>query len=189
MQTIDDRKQAQRRAALETRNGLSPAEAAEMAAQNFCDAIAVTSSMVVSVYLPIGSEIRTGPLFRKLEAIGATCALPVILKQDQALIFRAFSCGDPLEAGGFGTRVPLANRGELLPDIVVTPLLAFDEQGFRMGYGGGFYDRTLEKLRQLKTCIAIGYAYEGQRVEEVVTDQHDQRLDCVITEEKVRKFT
>jgi 5-formyltetrahydrofolate cyclo-ligase len=188
LETVGEEKQAQRKMALASRNAIVAENAAEKIALNFLEAIPVRSDAIVSLYLPIGSEIKTGVLFQKLEAKGITCALPVIKNKDEPLIFRTYSCGDPLVAGGFGTKVPIQGQVEILPDIIVTPLLAFDDAGYRMGYGGGFYDRTLEKLRRLKHCVAVGYAFEGQKVDKVVTGQFDQKLDWVITEQQVRKF-
>ncbi len=189
METVDEEKQAQRKDALATRNAIVAGEAAEKVALNFIQTIHIRSDAIVSLYLPIGSEIRTGRLFHRLEEKGITCVLRVIKHKDAPLIFRNYSTGDPLMAGGFGTKVPLKSEAEYLPDIIVTPLLAFDEAGYRMGYGGGFYDRTLQKLRSLKPCIAVGYAFEGQKVDKVVTGRFDQKLDWIVTEQQVRKFS
>jgi 5-formyltetrahydrofolate cyclo-ligase len=91
-----------------------------------------------------------------------------------------------MEPGAFKVLVPAKSAAYLVPDIVITPMLAFDAMGNRLGYGGGFYDRTLAKLRDEGDCRAIGFAYAAQKVAEVVIDRFDQRLDSIITEEDVR---
>ena len=88
--------------------------------------------------------------------------------------------------GAFKVLVPAKTAANLVPDIVITPMLAFDARGYRLGYGGGFYDRTLAKLRNEGECRAIGFAYAAQEVAEVVIDRFDQRLDGIITEKDVR---
>ncbi|WP_169570064.1 5-formyltetrahydrofolate cyclo-ligase [Sneathiella limimaris] len=189
MTDISRKKQDQRSYSLEKRKQLKDEMAAEFAAGLFFDRIPVGESSAVSLYIPIGSELDTQPLITKLADIeGVRCLLPVIEERDTPLIFRVWKPGQPLVKAGFKTVEPSRDAPEAIPDILVVPLLAFDERGYRMGYGGGFYDRTLAVLRAQKSIQAVGYAYEGQRVEEVVIDEYDQPLDWVVTEKKVRKF-
>ena len=147
-----------------------------------------TPALVVSSYMPIGSELDPQPLLRALAARGARSALPVIEARGKALVFRAYDDGDPLAERRWGIRKPLSLRPVCEPDILLLPLLAFDDAGWRLGYGGGFYDRTLQALRARKTVLAIGLAYDAQRVENVVHDVYDQPLDCVLTPSGLMKI-
>jgi len=143
----------------------------------------------VSVFWSMGAEIDTGPLLKTLHAMGHRTALPVVVKKAAPLIFRAWTPGDALADGGFGTSIPAADAREVTPDVVFVPLLAFDHDGFRLGYGGGFYDRTLEKLRAgSDDVVAIGVAFSGQRVDTVPRGPHDQPLDWIATEQGVSQF-
>lgn len=185
---VVSKKQEQRERAMRLRKSLVTPLAGQQAARNFLDTITVNSSKVVSLFIPIGSELNTRPLIDALAARSVKCLLPVIVGKDKPLVFREWQQGEPLVTGGFNTLQPGENAPVAVPDIVVTPLLAFDENGFRMGYGGGYFDRTLAALRERGPCVFVGYAYEGQRVDRVVTDVHDQKLDWVVTEKIVRKI-
>ncbi len=143
---------------------------------------------VVSSYLPIGSEIDPQPLMRALADLGAVGALPVIAGKARPLVFRVYRDGDPLEEKLWGIREPLASQPVCVPDILVLPMLAFDDHGWRLGYGGGFYDRTLAGLRAEKAVVAIGLAYDAQRVDAVAHDDYDERLDFVLTPSGLTKF-
>lgn len=136
----------------------------------------------VSVFVSIRGEIDTGPLMARLAAAGVPLCLPVIVAKGQPLAFRSWRPGQPLEEKRFGLLEPQDGAPEVIPDLLFVPLAAFDEQGFRLGYGGGFYDRTLEKLRAAGPAAAIGLAFAAQQVEAVPTDAFDQRLDGVLTE-------
>jgi 5-formyltetrahydrofolate cyclo-ligase len=136
---------------------------------------------VVSVYLPIGEEIDPLPLAGRLRAEGWRTALPVMVGKDRPLVFRAWESGDPLEARMWGIREPAADRPALEPDLLLVPLLAFDAAGWRLGYGGGYYDRSLAGLRARKPAVAIGLAFDEQRVDAVPHSDYDQRLDWVLT--------
>jgi len=97
-------------------------------------------------------------------------------------VFRAWRPEDPLEPAGFGTRVPLENQPELTPEFLIVPLLAFDRAGYRLGYGGGFFDRSLARLKDMGTTLAVGVAYAAQEVADVPRDSHDQPVDWIVTE-------
>ena len=112
-------------------------------------------------------------------------SLPVVVAKRQPLVFRAWRPGDPLEAGVFGTLHPAPTREAVEPDALIVPLLACDEEGWRLGYGGGFYDRTLAELRKLKPVTAIGVAYAEQEMDEVPVAPYDQPLDWILTERGV----
>src|SRR6266849_10223677 len=114
---------------------------------------------VVAGYSPIRSEIDPVPLMRKLAVPGVQLALPAIVAGDQPLKFRAWSPGDRLQRGRLGILEPSAEAKEVIPDIVLVPLAAFDRAGHRIGYGAGHYDRTLARLRKPKAVMAIGVAF------------------------------
>jgi 5-formyltetrahydrofolate cyclo-ligase len=142
-----------------------------------------------SVFWSMGTEIDTGPLLKTLHAMGHRTALPVVEKNGVPLVFRAWAPGEALVDGGFGTSIPNKDAEQVTPDVVFVPLLALDNEGFRLGYGGGFYDRTLEMLRAgADDVIAIGVAFSGQRVDTVPRGPHDQPVDWIATEQGVSKF-
>jgi 5-formyltetrahydrofolate cyclo-ligase len=144
-------------------------------------------SNIVSAFHSFGSEISTFELFDRLVADGWITALPVVIAKNSPLVFRHWVPGDALVLGRWDIQVPPAEAPEVLPDVLLVPLLAFDREGFRLGYGGGFYDRTLEKLRALKKVTAIGIAYGGQEMDTVPRDEFDQRLDWIMTEKETFK--
>ncbi len=136
---------------------------------------------VVSGFLPIGEEIDPVPLMRAAEAGGCTLALPVILKKATPLTFRRWAAEDVLVERMWGIREPSEASPEVLPDVLLVPLLAFDAEGYRLGYGGGFYDRSLAKLRALKPVTAVGIAYDEQAFDAVPRDRYDEPCDYILT--------
>ena len=136
---------------------------------------------IVSGFIPYKSEITSMPLMNRLRREGWQTALPVVIAAEQPLVFRAWTAGEPLVPGVSDIPIPPATAAEVLPDVLLVPMLAFDRRGYRLGYGGGFYDRTLEKLRALKKVVAIGVAYHAQMVAEVPLGPHDAPLDYVMT--------
>ena len=150
--------------------------------------IARTQGSVISGYLPIRDELSPVPLLEALNAQDRILVLPVIETKWAPLIFRLWRPGDPLRNAGFGLREPLADRPLIPPDILLIPLAAFDSTGFRIGYGGGYYDRTLALYRAERMVAAIGIAYDEQEVPSFMHSPHDQRLDYVITPAGVRIF-
>lgn len=142
----------------------------------------------IAVYIPIHFEIDVWPLMRALEGAGHSLALPCIKRKAHPLEFRNFTLGDKLRRGAFGTREPMRNADIIKPNIVLLPLLAYARDGYRLGYGGGFYDRTLALLRKSGEIFACGVAYSGQEVPTLPTDQHDEKLDGVLTETGFRTF-
>lgn len=135
----------------------------------------------VSGFLPIGEELDPTPLMQRLAGMGYGLCLPVMEAKGKPLFFRAWSPGDPLEEVTWGIREPRASAPQVEPDVLLSPLLAFDRAGYRLGYGGGFYDRTLSRLRSLKPVIAIGLGFDEQMVDAVPHADYDERLDWVLT--------
>ena len=141
----------------------------------------------VSAFHPTGDEIDTRQLLGKLAGDGWTTCLPVVVAKRQPLIFRRWLPGEPMEMGVMKIAVPLSSAPEVEPDVLLVPLLAFDKAGYRLGYGGGFYDATLAMLRAKKSITAIGVAYAGQEVADVPHEAHDMKLDYVMTEKGIVK--
>jgi 5-formyltetrahydrofolate cyclo-ligase len=150
--------------------------------------IKIMPGMVVTGYSPIRSEIDPAPLMRELAAQGVQLALPVITARDQPLKFRAWTPGDTLQRGPLGILAPSPDAAEIIPDILLVPLAAFDRAGHRIGYGAGHYDRTLEQLRKLQAITAVGVAFAVQEIEAVPAVPHDVALDYVLTETQVLDF-
>lgn len=135
----------------------------------------------VSGFLAIRDEIDLMPAMDALSARGRRIVLPVMSGKGRPLIFRAWEPGAPLEKGSLGTRVPGPGAETGVPDILLVPLLAFDRSGYRLGYGGGYYDRTLEELRATREILAAGIGFDEQEVDSVPREAHDQRLDWMVT--------
>ncbi len=148
----------------------------------------IRAGTIVSGFMPLKSEINPLPLMRKLTGQGARLALPVIAGRGQPLVMREWTWGDPLTAGVWGIREPQPHARAVDPDIVLTPLLAFDRTGHRLGYGGGYYDLTIAQLRGRKTIAAVGIAFAVQEVFTVPVTLRDAPLDLVLTERGVIDF-
>lgn len=143
---------------------------------------------VVTAFWSINEEIDVRPLMRALVGAGCRLALPVVQGKRQALVFRAWAPGDELEAGVFGTFHPFGHREVLEPDALLVPLLACDGEGWRLGYGGGFYDRTLAGLRARRQVTAVGVGYDEQVVDAVPHGPDDERLDWLLTDRRACAF-
>lgn len=140
---------------------------------------------IVSAFFPYQSEIDTRPLLGKLAGEGWTTCLPIVIAQGKPLVFRRWAPGEPTVPGIWNIPRPTEEAEIVEPDVLMVPMLAFDRKGYRLGYGGGFYDRTLEMLRKKKPIVAIGVAYGAQEVASVPHGPHDQPLDFVMTEKGV----
>lgn len=149
----------------------------------FFSTIPLQPQSVVAGYWPLTGEVDTVPLLYQLFDKGHSVALPVVTDHHAPLIFRAWSPDMNLAEGYAGTRVPPTDSPALQPDFIIVPLVAFDRAGYRLGYGGGFYDRTLNAMRRTRPITAIGIAYAVQQVPLVPHDGSDAKLDWVITEE------
>ena len=187
MDVVQVEKNELRAAALARRDAIPAAEraaAAEaIAARPF--PVAVKEGAIVSGFSPMKSEINPFPLMRKLAAAGAQLALPVVQKRGLPLIMRAFRFGDELMRGQWGIREPKPNAPELIPDIMIVPLAAFDRAGHRIGYGAGYYDMTIARARSLKAVVALGIGFAAQEIARVPATERDARLDFVLTENEV----
>ena len=149
----------------------------------------VETPTVVSGFWPMAEELDVRPLMIELFNHGCQLALPVVIAKKQPLVFRAWRPGDTLDEGVFGTLHPSPRREELEPDALIVPLLACDEDGWRLGYGGGFYDRTLRGLRRRKQAMAMGVAFDAQLLSETVPHgPDDERLDWLLTDKRACAF-
>lgn len=143
---------------------------------------------IVAGYSPIRSEIDPVPLMRCLERQGARLALPVIITRDEPLMFRVWSPAEALVAGSMGILEPPPEAPQLMPDVLLVPLAAFDRAGHRIGYGAGHYDRTFAQLRAVKPFVAVGVAFDTQEIEAIPMQPHDVALDFVLTETRTIDF-
>ena len=144
---------------------------------------------IVSSFISINTEISTSELNNYILKKNKILCLPTILKKDYHLVFRNFINNDDLIEGFMKIKEPPNNSEIVIPEIIFVPCLAFDNFGFRLGYGGGYYDRTFSFLKNNKRkFISVGYAFDGQKVTEVPKDKFDIKLDYVITEKKIYSF-
>lgn len=149
-------------------------------------ALAAPAGHRIALFASFRDEIDTRPLAEALWARGAALALPVIVGRGRPLRFRAWTPGAALSpAGAFAIPTPGPEHPEVTPDVVLVPLAAFDRRGLRVGYGGGFYDRTLAELRRRGPVTAAGLAFACQEVPRVPAEPHDEPVDVMITEAEV----
>ena len=146
------------------------------------------SHSVIAGFAPIGDEIDVWPLLHHVHDAGRQVALPVVVGPATPLAFREWTPQCEMSTDRYGVEVPM-HGAELTPTLVLVPLLAFTADGRRLGYGGGYYDRSLSQLRAKHDVFACGVAYAGQEVADLPTDAHDQRLDAILTEKDFRMFT
>jgi 5-formyltetrahydrofolate cyclo-ligase len=184
---IAETKRALRNEALARRDALS-AEYRQNAAEaiaKFPFPMKVPKGAIVSGFFPMKTELSLIPLMRALEASGARIALPRIVGRGNPLSMRAWKFGDPLVPGQWGIREPVPEAPEVAPDILLVPFAAFDRHGYRVGYGAGYYDMTIHRLRGMKAVVAIGIAFAIQEIARVPATERDERLDLVLTEREI----
>jgi 5-formyltetrahydrofolate cyclo-ligase len=184
--SIDSLKVDVRRAAVARRDALPPDDRAAAAAAIAARPLPVAAAgAIVSGFSPLKSEINPVPLMRAFAAAGAQLALPVVMGRGKPLTMRAWTFGAPLASGVWGIREPPPEAPEVFPDVLIVPLLAFDRAGQRIGYGAGYYDMTIARLRGMKKVTAIGVAYAAQEIAQVPVTPRDAALDLVLTEREV----
>jgi 5-formyltetrahydrofolate cyclo-ligase len=186
-------KTRERRAAAERRAKALAAlpEAGAALATHFHESVHLPRGAIVSGYWPLPGELDIRPLVHQIHEAGHPIALPVVKAKGQPLLFRRWVPGTPLVQGSFKVMTPPEGAPELEPQVLLVPLLAFDQAGYRLGYGGGFYDRTLEKRRREAhsghPVLAIGIAFAAQETETLPRGPFDQRLDWIATEAWARQ--
>ncbi len=149
---------------------------------------AAEAAKVVAGYWPVSDEMDVRPLMEHLHGLGLICALPVVASRDQPLLFRRGLPGMKLAPGAYDIPAPPTEAPKVTPKLLLVPFLAFDRKGWRIGYGGGYYDRTLDLLRDAGKVVAVGAAYGAQEVAEVPHDFNDQKLDWIVTEKQAVKI-
>ena len=142
---------------------------------------------ILAGYYPMADELDVRPVMVALDCLGVLQCLPEVVGQDQPLLFRSWIPHEELVKGVYGTSHPQASEPVVRPDVVMLPMLAFDRRGARLGWGGGYYDRTLDLLRKTGKVTTIGVAYGCQEVDELPTNDYDQPVDWIITEEQAIK--
>ncbi|WIJ26052.1 5-formyltetrahydrofolate cyclo-ligase [Devosia sp. RR2S18] len=162
------------------------AEAADAVALHFFASFPPAPDCVVAAYWSIRDEVDTNALLLRLMDAGTTVVLPAVTSPDGPLDFRVWEPGEALYEAGFGTLAPAPSAPRADPDCVLMPLLGFDAQGTRLGYGGGYYDRTIADLDQKPTLVGI--AFSAQEFSSIPRQDHDVPLDAVITETGVHQF-
>lgn len=186
---VDSAKAALREQAHQQRKALGSAvraEHARAAAAHFFDKIDIPEGAIVAAYWPIRDEIDCKPVLIQLMDSFQPVCLPVVTGDGMPLRFRAWEQGAQLFEAGFGTMAPADSAPEAIPDILIIPLLGFDRHGTRLGYGQGYYDRTLAVLE--KKPVTVGYAFGAQELDLIPRDTHDVPLDYLVTEAGVRRF-
>lgn len=175
--TIAEEKAAARRLARQRRAAAHAARSPDAAAR-LSDALRPHAGQVLAGYMPMRTEID--PLPAMARHAGPVC-VPVVQGAGQALRFREWRPDAVMTAGAFGAQTPV-DGAWLAPRVLIVPLLAFDRRGYRLGYGGGFYDRTLAGLRAQDGALAIGFAFAAQEIDRVPTEPTDEPLDLIVTE-------
>jgi 5-formyltetrahydrofolate cyclo-ligase len=184
-------KAAVRAVKIALRSQVPEAEAAAAAASAAGHAVQLLGHLghlagkTVSLYMPIKGELDPRPLAGKLRDAGAIAALPHVASDTVPMTFRTWLDTDPLEKGFGGILEPSSSVPDVMPDIVIVPLAAFDRRGFRIGYGKGHFDRTLGPLARGVRPFLVGYAFALQEVDEVPRELHDVPLDAVVTETEI----
>lgn len=189
--TMTDEKAALRREMMAAREALQPAarkQAAEAVARVGLPSKLASRPAMISSYWAIGPELDPGALERRLIAAGHTICLPCIQRKTEPMLFRTWKHGEPMRERKWGIMEPIEPAPSVDPDIMLVPLLAWDAGGWRLGYGGGYYDRTIQALRTRKPVVVIGFAYDEQKVDAVPRLDYDERLDWMLTPSGVIRF-
>ncbi len=179
-----DRIKAQARTAAFAARKAAFAAGQGQAAELLADYLSAFNGVALAGYMAMRTEIDPNAAMRAHQ--GPVC-VPVIMGAGQPLRFREWTDGAVMQVGSFGALIP-ADGAWIEPEVLIVPLVGFDARGYRLGYGGGFYDRTLQELRSRRKTHAVGFAFAAQELDEVPIDAFDQPLDAVVTENGVRIF-
>lgn len=145
----------------------------------------VPQGAIISGYRAMFQEVDVEPILTLCHVNGHALALPVVIDKGQPLAFRSYKPGDPLQGGRYGIEEPLPTVPFCEPDVLLIPLIAFDRRGARLGYGGGYYDRTVAALRCKKDVMAVGIALSAQEMPDIPLEPHDAMMDYVVTEKEI----
>ena len=138
-------------------------------------------------YLPFRNEIQTSLIHDELEKKGFEVCLPVINEKENTMVFKKYHSNEKLSKNKYGILEPASESIELMPSILIVPLVAFSHEGFRLGYGGGYYDRFVEKNLPYTSLITIGLGFSFQRYDNLPYEEHDQKLNWILTEKYLYK--
>lgn len=166
-----------RRAAAVARSG----PAGEQLRAVLTAALSLPDGAMVTGYLPMGDEIDVLPALAALRDAGHGIAMPAVIAHGEPLEFRRWRPDDPLEDGPLGTKHPVGSMPAVVPDVLIVPLLGYDRRGYRLGYGGGFYDRTVAALRSAGNVVAIGVGFADQEVARIPRGPQDEAMDWIVT--------
>ena len=184
---LDDHKKIFRKAAKATRLeafNRTP-NAGSLIAQQIIEQIDIPPNSKVSGYWPLAEELDTLPTLQALHNAGHQVLLPVMQGAGKPLVFATWDPGDTLVAASFNTLAPAADKPRLVPEVMICPLLAFDRKGYRMGYGGGFYDRSIAQIQTSQELLTIGVAFAAQEVESIITGPYDMPFHTIVKEQEV----
>ena len=181
--TLEARKDAARAAAMEARKVAFRDGDRSAGAARLLDVLREYRDTDISGYMPMRGEIDPLPAMAAL-ARDNRIGVPIIPGKVVPLIFHLWTPDGEMRPGKFGAQVPVAEVA-MTPQVLIVPLLAFDREGGRLGYGGGYYDRTLEKLRALRPTLAIGFAWAGQEIDDLPLEPTDQPLDLIVTDREL----
>ena len=183
--TLRDDKAALRAECLERRKALHAAlpQAGERARDRFLDAIGFPEGAPVAAYLPVRDEFDVLPLAEAAHLLGHVVGMPAVTAKAEPLVFREWTPDCRLVEGALDIPTPPPGARPVTPELLLAPTMAFDGDGYRLGYGGGFYDRTLAGLRERNPrTVAVGVCFAGLEVDRVPRGEHDARLDWIVTE-------
>ena len=157
--------------------------------KNFYANISIKPRSIIAGYIPIGSEVDISLLLEMYEEDGHTLCLPCVDEKDAPMVFRKYRRGINLVTNkALKIKEPPEHFQEVTPNLIITPLVAFDSSGSRLGMGAGYYDRTFDYLNGFNDFIAVGVAYACQQTEYIKREPHDFKMDAIVTEEKVQVF-
>ncbi|MDP6189650.1 MAG: 5-formyltetrahydrofolate cyclo-ligase [Gammaproteobacteria bacterium] len=184
---LDAQKKAFRIAAKATRLKafINTPKAGLLIAQQIIEQVDIPPNSQVSGFWPLAEELDTLPLLHALHTAGHQILLPVMQGAGKPLVFATWAPGDTLVTASFNTLEPASNQPRMVPNVMFCPLLAFDRKGYRMGYGGGFYDRSIAQIKASQKLLTIGVAFAAQEVDSIITGPYDMPLDKIVTEQEV----
>lgn len=151
--------------------------------------ISLPNHAVIAGYSPIKNECSPLPILEDLVRYQHVLALPAILGKGKPLVFRAWCPGDAMDVGEYGILEPRNDAPLVNPSVLAVPMVGFDVNGYRLGHGGGFYDRTIEMIRKHQSLLCIGIAYHFQQIERLPAEAHDCRMDYIVTDKEVLAFS
>ena len=177
---------------LAARKAITPEQRAAMAEHCALEGVKIARKALartIALYMPITTEVDCRLLLQALHYHEFKIALPCVVAPQRPLIFRSCTPRDALVAGAYDIPEPSQRQPEVIPDLIFMPVVAFDRMGYRIGYGAGFYDRTLKALETIKPPLTIGLAYSSQEVSDTFAQDHDIRLDLILTEHETISCT